>query len=86
MDESEKRIRRSALKLVAYSMAIGFLIGLAVGATITYNSIDRVIVVPLEPGVELLGSGASTSAEHIFAVTRMGEGPVMLQVDQPVPC
>ena len=53
MDESEKRIRRSALKLIAVSLSLGFLIGLAVGAAITYNSIERVVVVPLTPGVEV---------------------------------
>ena len=53
MDESEKRIRRSALKLVASSLALGFMIGLAVGATVVYYSIDRVVVIPLEQGVKL---------------------------------
>jgi hypothetical protein len=45
---------------------------------------------PLEEGAQLLSYGASTSAEHIFAVTRVGEGPTMLYVapsaggEQPV--
>jgi hypothetical protein len=53
MDETEKRIRRSALKLIAISMALGFLIGLGVGLTIAYNTIDRVVVVPLDQGIDV---------------------------------
>ena len=53
MDEIDKRVRRSALKLIASSLALGFMIGLAVGATMVYYSIDRVVVIPLEPGVKL---------------------------------
>ena len=53
MDEPERRIRRSALKLIAASLALGFLIGVAVGAAITYNSIERVMVVSLNSGIEV---------------------------------
>ena len=53
MDEKDKRIRRSALKLIAISLALGFMIGLAIGATVVYYSIDRVVVIPLAPGVEV---------------------------------
>ena len=53
MDEIDKRVRRSALKLIASSLALGFMIGLAVGAAIVYYSIDRVVVIPLEPGVKV---------------------------------
>jgi hypothetical protein len=33
-------------------MALGFLVGFGVGATVVYHSIDRVVVIPLEPGIE----------------------------------
>ena len=53
MDEIDKRIRRSALKLIAISLALGFMVGLAVVATVVYYSIDLVVVIPLAPGVEV---------------------------------
>jgi hypothetical protein len=53
MDETDRRIRRSALKLVAISLALGFLLGFAAGAVVMYHSIDRVVVIPLQPGVEV---------------------------------
>ncbi len=53
MDEMDKQIRRSALKLIAINLALGFMIGLAVGATVVYYSIDRVVVIPLTPGMEI---------------------------------
>lgn len=52
MDEADKRIRRSALKLIVISLALGLLIGLAIGATVAYYNIDRLVVVPLAPRVE----------------------------------
>jgi hypothetical protein len=52
-DDTDKRIRRSALKLVALSLAVGFMLGLAVGVTVAYNTIDRVLVIPLPEGVEV---------------------------------
>lgn len=55
MDEIDKRVRHSALKLVAISLAPGFLIGLAIEATIVYHAIDRVavVVVPLAPSLDV---------------------------------
>ena len=53
MDGFDKRIRRSALKLAAAVMALGFLIGLAVGATVAYYTIERTVVVPLSKGIEV---------------------------------
>jgi ABC-type nitrate/sulfonate/bicarbonate transport system permease component len=52
MDDLDKRIRRSAIKLVAVGVAIGFLIGLAVGATVAYNSIERTVIVPLGQSIK----------------------------------
>jgi hypothetical protein len=52
-DEIDKGIRRSALKLAGLSLAVGFLIGFGVGAFVMYNSIDRVVVIPLEPSFEV---------------------------------
>jgi hypothetical protein len=52
-DEIDKGIRRSTLKLVGLSLVEGFLIGFGVGAFVMYNSIDRVIVIPLEPSFEV---------------------------------
>jgi hypothetical protein len=51
MNELVKRIRRSALKLVAVSVLIGFLLGLAVGAKINYYSVERTVIVPLGQGI-----------------------------------
>ena len=53
MDETDRRIRRSALKLIAISMALGFLLGFGAGAVVMYHSIDQVVVIPLQPGVEV---------------------------------
>ena len=52
IEKLEKKIRRSALKLVAVGIGIGFLIGLAVGATLGYNSVERIVVIPLTKGIE----------------------------------
>jgi hypothetical protein len=53
MDETDRRIKRSTLKLIAISLALGFLLGFAAGAVVMYHSIDRVVVIPLEPGIEV---------------------------------
>jgi len=53
MKDIDKRIRRSALRLIAISMALGFMIGFAVGALVMYSSIDQVIVIPLTEGVQI---------------------------------
>jgi hypothetical protein len=53
MDEIDKRVRRSAFKLIASSLAHGFMVGLAVGAAVVYVRIDRVVVIPLAPSVEV---------------------------------
>lgn len=53
MNESDKRIRRSTLRLVAASLALGFLIGFGVGVAVTYHSISRVVVVTLDSGIEV---------------------------------
>ncbi|MCB1690006.1 MAG: hypothetical protein KDI33_16030 [Halioglobus sp.] len=53
MDDIDKRIRRSALRLIAISIAVGFMLGFAVGAMVVYHSVDQVIVVPLTQGIEV---------------------------------
>ena len=54
MDQQrEKELRRARLKLVGISIFVGFLIGLGVGVAITYHSIERVVVVPLQPGIDV---------------------------------
>jgi len=49
MDEINRRVRRSMLRLVAISMVLGFLIGFAAGGLYVYHTIDQVIVVPMGP-------------------------------------
>ena len=51
MNDFDKRVRRTALRLVAVGVAIGFLLGLAVGATVVYYSVERTVVVPLTQGI-----------------------------------
>ena len=55
MDEIDKRVRHSALKLVAISLALVFLISLAIGAMVVYYTIDRVrvVVAPLAPSLDV---------------------------------
>lgn len=52
MSDINKRVRRSALRLIAISMLMGFMIGFAVGAVVMYHSIDRTIVIPLTEGIK----------------------------------
>jgi len=52
MDEIERRVRRSMLRVVAISVALGFLIGFAAGGLYVYHSIDQVVVVPMGPCFE----------------------------------
>jgi len=52
MDEIEKRVRRSALKLLAAGVALGLLIGLGIGLQVGYSYGERVLVVPLEDGIK----------------------------------
>lgn len=47
MDDFDKQVRRSALKLVA----VGFLIGLLVGFLVGVSQADRVVVIPLLQGM-----------------------------------
>lgn len=51
MDDLEKRVKRSALKLLAAGMAIGFLLGLVVGSTLNYYTIERTVIMPLSQGI-----------------------------------
>jgi ABC-type nitrate/sulfonate/bicarbonate transport system permease component len=51
MDDLDKRIRRSAIKLVAVGVVIGFLVGFAVGVTVNYYTIERTVVIPLSQGI-----------------------------------
>ncbi len=51
MNDLDKRIRRSAIKLVAVGVAIGFLIGFVVGSIATYRNIERTMVIPLQQGI-----------------------------------
>ena len=53
MDEIDKRVRRSALKLVIISLSLGFLIGLGVGIAVAYCIIDRVVIVNIDEGIEV---------------------------------
>jgi hypothetical protein len=52
ISDLDKRIRRSAIRLVAVGVAIGFLIGLAVGATLASYSVERTVIVPLQRGIK----------------------------------
>ena len=53
MDEIDKQTRRSALKLVIISLSLGFLIGLGVGIAVAYRTIDRVVIVNIDEGIEV---------------------------------
>ena len=53
MTEHDKRIRRDALKLIAIGIALGLVLGFAIGLEVANRSIERVVVVPLESGVEI---------------------------------
>ena len=53
MDEIDKRVRRSALKLVIISLSLGSLIGLGVGIAVAYCIIDRVVIVNIDEGIEV---------------------------------
>jgi len=55
MNESDKRIRREALKLLAIGCALGLLIGFIVGTHVAERSGDRILVVPLGQGTKVLG-------------------------------
>lgn len=61
------------------------------GDLLIYDVADAVVVydlkkkqqtrpIPLTPGGEVLGYGASTSADRIFAITRADQGDIMLHV------
>ncbi len=52
MDDFDKQVKRSALKLVAIGVAMGLLIGFVVGLTVAYYSIERTVVVPLGQGIK----------------------------------
>ena len=47
MDDFDRQVRRSALKLVA----VGFLLGLLVGFPLGVSQGDRTIVIPLTEGI-----------------------------------
>ena len=49
MDDLNKRVRREAIKLVAVGAAIGFLLGLGVGALVVDHFTERVVIIPLQP-------------------------------------
>ena len=51
MDDFDKQVRRSALKLVAIGVAMGLLIGFVIGLTVAHHSIERTVVVPLGQGI-----------------------------------
>jgi hypothetical protein len=53
MDESEKEFRRSTHRLMAICVFIGVLIGVPIGLTIAWYSIDRVTVVSMGDPCEL---------------------------------
>jgi len=50
VDDLDKRIKRNARKLVAVSVAIGFLLGFVVGAFVAQG--NRIVVIPLTPGTK----------------------------------
>ena len=51
MNDFDKLVRCSALKLVAVGVAIGFLLGFVVGSVATYYSIERTVIIPLSEGI-----------------------------------
>lgn len=51
MDDFDRQVRRSALKLYLMGVAMGVLIGFVVGITVAYYSIERTVVVPLGQGI-----------------------------------
>ena len=53
MKDLDKRVRRSALRMIALSIGLGFMIGFAVGALVMYHSIDQTIVIPLTQGIKV---------------------------------
>ncbi len=53
MNEDTRHFRPATRTLIALSLALGIIIGVAVGAGAVYFSIDRVVVITLTPGVEV---------------------------------
>lgn len=53
MKDIDRRIRRSALRLIALSIALGFMLGFAVGALVMHHSLDQTIVIPLAQGIKV---------------------------------
>ena len=53
MDDFDKQVRRSALKLVAIGVAMGLLIGFVVGLTVAHYSIERTVVISLSEGIKV---------------------------------
>jgi L-asparagine transporter-like permease len=52
-EQLNKRLKRSAIRLIAVSMALGFLLGLGAGLLIADLTIERTVIVPLTKGVEV---------------------------------
>ena len=52
MDQFDKQVRRSALKLYAIGVAMSFLFGfIVVGLTVAHYSIELTVIAPLSQGI-----------------------------------
>jgi hypothetical protein len=52
MDDFDRQVRRSAIKLLLLGISMGFLIGFVVGLTVAYQSIERTVVIQMGQGIK----------------------------------